>query len=130
MLTYEYKLYNDKSYQNKFDKWLGCARMVYNLAKETKDHVYRQFGINLTAFDLINQLPELKKECPWLKEVGAPTLQQVIERLDDSFKQFFKGGGYPKWAKKWRYKSFVIKQQNKNDLKQTEKVLNFLSLGK
>lgn len=108
--TYEYKLYNKKSYQNKFDRWIGVCRLIYNLSKETKEYAYRQFGVSLSKYDLIKQLPELKNEYPWMKEVNSQTLQEVVERMDKTYKTFFRGGGYPKWAKKGKYRSFKFKQ--------------------
>lgn len=115
--TFEYKMYNNESYQKKFDKWIGTCRLVYNLALETKDYAYRQFEVNMSSYDLIKQLPELKKEFKWIGQVGSQTLQDVIERLDKSYQSFFKGGGFPKWAKRNKYVSFKFKQ----GVKETDK---------
>lgn len=123
--TYKYKLYNNDGYQRKFTRWVGTCRLVYNLAKETKQHAYRQHGVSLSKYDLINQLPELKNEFEWIKEVGSQTLQAVIERLDDAFGKFFNGGGYPKWAKKYKYRSFKFKQ----GVKRTKKGFNLPKFG-
>jgi putative transposase len=45
-------------------------------------------------------------------------LQAVVERLDKTYRSFFKGGGFPKWAKKGRYNSITfkdsVKQQTHN----------------
>lgn len=108
--TYTYKLYNNQSYQRRFIRWIGISRLVYNLAKEAKEIAYNQYGVSLSKYDLMKQLPELKNEFDWMKEVSSQTLQAVIERLDDSFKKFFNGAGYPKWAKKHKYRSFKFKQ--------------------
>lgn len=110
MRTYTYKLYNNHSYQRKFKRWIGVCRLVYNLGKECKEIAYNQFGVTLDKHDLIKQLPALKEEYDWIKEVNAQTLQAVIERLDDSFNRFFNGAGYPKWAQKYKYRSFKFKQ--------------------
>lgn len=115
--TYKYKLYNNKSYQRKFTQWIGTCRCIYNLAKECKEYAYKQNKVTLGKYDLINQLPELKEEFPWIKNVCAQTLQSTIERLDTSFKNFFKGSGYPKWAKKGKYRSFKFKQNVKKTKK-------------
>lgn len=123
--TYTYKLYNNKGYQRKFDRWVGVCRCVYNLAKETKESAY-QNGLILSKFDLMKQLPDLKKEYDWINEVGSQTLQSVIERLDNSFKKFFNGGGYPKWAAKHKYRSFKFKQ----GVKRTDKGFYLPKFGK
>src|SRR5690606_18787965 len=66
---------------------------------------------DLSAFDLVKQLPELKKECPWLKEVNSQSLQQAIQNMDIAFKKFFKGAGFPKFKSKHKgNQSFSIPQ--------------------
>lgn len=55
-------------------------------------------------------MPELKQEFDWIKDVPAQTLQGVIDRLDDAYKTFFRGGGFPKWANKYKYNSLLFKQ--------------------
>jgi putative transposase len=81
---------------------------VYNLALDTKITAYR-YGVSLTKYDLINQLPDLK-ETHWVKQVHSQTLQDVVERLDKAYQSFFKGGGFPKFARKGFYCSFTFKQ--------------------
>lgn len=109
--TYKYKLYNNHGYQRRFTRWIGVCRTIFNTAKETKEFAYQQHGVDLGKYDLIKQLPELKDEFEWMKEVSSQTLQAVIERLDNSFQKFYNGAGYPKWAKKHKYRSFNFNQK-------------------
>lgn len=88
--TYTYKLYPNKQVEEKFNKWLGVTRYVYNLAKETKEIAY-QSGLTLSKYDLAKQLTECKKEVEWLKQVHVHTLDNAIDILDNSYKRFFKG---------------------------------------
>ena len=44
-------------------KHIGSARFVFNLALECKQIAYAGNKVNLSCFDLVKQLPELKKEC-------------------------------------------------------------------
>lgn len=91
------------------NKHIGCVRFIYNLALETKQMAYAGNRINLSCFELINQLPELKEICPWLKEVNSQSLQQPIRNLDNSFTRFFKGQSkFPKFKKKSSKGSFNI----------------------
>src|SRR5690606_22288167 len=60
--------------------------------------------------DQYNQLPELKKLHPWVKEVYSDTLGDVLDRLDKTYQNFFRGGGFPKFAKKGQYNSFTFKR--------------------
>jgi putative transposase len=107
----KYRLYPTNSQKELIAKHIGSSRFVYNLALETKNTAYLGSKHNFSPFDLIKQLPELKKECEWLKEVNSQSLQQSIQNMDIAFKKFFKGAGFPKFKSKHRGKqSFSIPQ--------------------
>ena len=107
----KYRLYPTNSQKELIAKHIGSSRFVYNLALETKNTAYLGYNHNFSPFDLIKQLPELKKECEWLKEVNSQSLQQSIQNMDIAFKKFFKGAGFPKFKSKHKGKqSFSIPQ--------------------
>ncbi len=107
----KYRLYPTKTQKELIAKHIGSSRFVYNLALETKNTAYLGYKYNFSPFDLIKQLPELKKECEWLKEVNSQSLQQSIQNMDIAFKKFFKGAGFPKFKSKHKGKqSFSIPQ--------------------
>jgi putative transposase len=107
----KYRLYPTNSQKELIAKHIGSSRFVYNLALETKNAAYIGSKHNFSPFDLIKQLPDLKKECEWLKEVNSQSLQQSIQNMDIAFKKFFKGAGFPKFKSKHRGKqSFSIPQ--------------------
>ena len=112
--TYKYKLKLSKGQSKNIDSMIGTCRFVYNLALETKIHAYRSFGVSLSKFDLMKQLPELK-EYEWIKNVPSQSLQNVIERMNFAYQSFFKGGGFPKWAKKDQYNSILFKSVSKTE---------------
>lgn len=90
---------------------MGSCRFVYNLALEVKQAAYAGNQVNLSCYDLIRQLPDLKKECPWLRKVNSQSLQQAIGNLDTAFTRFFQGqGGFPQFKKKTAKQSFNIPQ--------------------
>lgn len=132
MLTYTFKIKTTPTLTQKFEQHLGTTRMLYNLAKETREYAYSK-GVKLNKFDLIKQLPELKKEFTWMSEVHSQTLQGVIERLDKGYDKFFQNlrlgitTSLPKWAKKKGWKSVEFKQGN---LKTTKPNLRFEEDGK
>lgn len=107
--TYKYKLKLNNSQTIRVDSWINTCRFIYNLALETKINAYKSGNITLSKFDLMKQLPELKAY-EWIKDVPCHSLQNVIERLDQAYDKFFKGGGFPKWAKKDSYNSIVFKE--------------------
>lgn len=106
--TYTYKIKPNKKAEQKFNHWIGICRYVYNVSKEVKEVSYK-YGLKLSAYDIQKQLTDAKKEHDFLKDVHSQTLQSIVERLDNSFKRFFKGAGYPKWASKKKWKSIPFK---------------------
>ena len=99
--SYKYRLYPTKKQSVLINKHIGACRFVYNLALETKQTAYIGNKINLSCFDLHKQLPDLKKECEWLKDISAQSLQQSITDLDCAFTNFFKHQSeYPKYKSK------------------------------
>jgi len=110
--AYKYRISPTKSQKELITKHIGSSRFVYNLALETKTTAYLGSKHNFSPFDLIKQLPELKKECEWLKEVNSQSLQQSIQNMDIAFKKFFKGAGFPKYKSKHKGKQFFSIPQN------------------
>lgn len=109
--AFKYRLTPTKEQSILLNKHIGASRFTYNLALETKQTAYAGNRVHLNCFDLIKQLPDLKKECEWLKEINSQTLQQPIRNLDNAFTRFFKGqGSFPKFKKKSDGGSFNIPQ--------------------
>jgi putative transposase len=109
--AFRYKLLPNKEQATLINKHIGSVRFVYNLALETKQVAYAGNRVNLSCFDLIKQLPDLKEECMWLKEINSQSLQQPIRNLDNAFTRFFKGqGGFPRFKKRSNGGSFNIPQ--------------------
>jgi putative transposase len=102
-----------------FEQHFGCNRFVYNWALELKVKNYQQHHKKISAFDLINMLPCLKKEHPWLSDVYSQSLQQSIRHLDQAFTSFFRDKkGFPKFKSKHSSKqSFSIPQNISVDFK-------------
>lgn len=99
--AYKYRLYPTPEQQEKLDRWMGMCRFVYNLALETKKAAWESGEKNLTSFDLMKQLTELKHtECPWLAECSGQSLESAITNLDKAYASFFRGNGFPKFKKR------------------------------
>lgn len=109
--AFKYRLIPTASQAALINKHIGSCRFVYNLALEVKQSAYAGNRVNLSCFDLIKQLPDLKKECTWLKDINSQSLQQAIVNLDSAFTRFFKGqGDFPNFKKKSAKQSFQIPQ--------------------
>lgn len=110
MKTYKYKLKPTKEQKEIFESWVNTCRFLYNLALNERILVYELRQKSVSRFDQYNQLPELKKMHPWLAEVYSDTLGDVLDRVDRSYQNFFRGEGFPKYSKKGQYRSFTYKR--------------------
>ena len=107
MLTaYKYRLYPNKKQRQQIDATIGVCRLVYNLALDIKIQAYKEHQKKLNAFDLCYQLIDLKKDYDWIAEVDSQALQAAVKKVDISFKNFYRGNGYPKFKKKRNGGSF------------------------
>ena len=88
----------------------GCCRKVYNIMLDRRISAYKEDGRTISTFELINQLPQLKSELTYLKDVSSYALQQSIMNMGNAFELFFKRGnkGYPKFKRKGVKDSFRI----------------------
>ncbi len=111
MLTYKRKLILTKAQEERISSWIGACRTVYNLGLEIRISAWKNQQKSVSKFDLMKQLPSIK-DIEWIKDVPCHTLQNTMERLDYSYKNFFRtvhsGGGFPKFASKRNYVSILM----------------------
>lgn len=55
----------------------------------------------------ITALPDFKKARPWYAGIDSIVLQQNVKRLDTAYKNFFEGGGFPKFKNRSTFSSFT-----------------------
>jgi len=110
--AFEYRLYPNKEQVELINKHIGSARFIYNIGLEVSNVSNENKTTAFDRNDLIKQIPGLKKDVEWLKEINSQSLQAPIRNLDNAFKRFFKKtSGYPKFKSKWSGKqSFHIPQ--------------------
>lgn len=105
----KYELNPTKMQKEQIRKTCGCCRLVYNTMLDRKITAYKENKTTLSTFELINQIPTLKKEKEFLKECPSQALQQAVKNMDTAYKSFFKkNGGFPKFKKKGCRDSFRI----------------------
>lgn len=110
----KYRIYPTAIQKELIDKHIGACRFVYNLALETKIYAYRSQGLNLSDFDLMKQLPPLKKDLAWLNDVNAHSLEYSITCLDNAYKNLFAGrASFPRFKKKKNAGSFISREDCK-----------------
>ena len=114
--SFKYYIKANKETIEKVNQVLELCRILYNLCLEQRQFVWKNYHKSISGYDQIKELPSLKKFFPELKEVPSQTLQEVVERVDKAFQNFFsrvkKGekSGYPRFKSFDRYDSFTLKQ--------------------
>ena len=99
--AYKYRFYPTNEQKRILAQTFGCCRFVYNWGLSTRKTAYFQHGQSLTYNDLSAQLPNLKKEHPWLLDVSSVPIQQSLRHLDRAYKNFFEGRAkYPAFKKR------------------------------
>ena len=128
--AYKQRIYPNKEQKGLIEKHFGANRWIYNWALNKKIEVYQKNKKSIGCFDLIRELPKLKKENEWLKEVSSQSLQQPIRNLDNAFTRFFRQKkGFPNFKSKRKSRnSFQSPQGNKIDFE--NKRLQFEKIGK
>jgi putative transposase len=109
--AYKYRLYPSNSQKVQIERHFGACRLIWNLALEVKKRAWENAKINISRFNLSTQLVELKNDHIWLYDINSQSLQSVLLHLDNTFKGFFKGAGYPKFKKKSGHQSFQCPQR-------------------
>ena len=113
MLTYKRKLKLSKIQEDRLNSWIGTCRFIYNMGLEIKKEAWKNKQANVSMYNLMKQLIEIKHH-DWIKDVPSQSLQNSLERLDSSYKNFFRtfkiGGGFPKFKSKKTYNSILFKQ--------------------
>jgi putative transposase len=104
-------VYPNREQINRFELTLSSCCFLYNSALQERKYAH-EFGKRVTYNDQQNELPDLKKALPEYGEIYSQVLQDVLRRLDNSFKGFFnRVRGYPRFKQSWRYNSFTYPQK-------------------
>jgi len=108
--SFKYQLRLTQEQESLCNQAAGSCRYVWNRALALKKEAWEKKKERLSRFDLDNLLTEWKKEHDWLSIPPSQSLQQVNKDLDQAFKNFFHGRGYPKFKKKGIHDSFRLPQ--------------------
>ncbi|MBU4501782.1 MAG: transposase [Nanoarchaeota archaeon] len=114
--TYKFRLFPSKRVAGRMERVLGACRFLYNVELEYEKQVYFSDRNFVDKNTLNNLIPGWKCVNPGLGRVHSQVLQNVSDRLDKSFKSFFrrvkngKKAGFPRFKSKERYDSFTFPQ--------------------
>ncbi|PRO66867.1 IS200/IS605 family element RNA-guided endonuclease TnpB [Alkalicoccus urumqiensis] len=114
--AYKFRIYPNRQQEILIAKTIGCSRFVFNHFLSAWNDTYERTGKGLTYHACSSQLPKIKKEYEWLKEVDSIALQTSVKYLSDSFSRFFKKQNKARRfkSKKNPVQSYTTKQTNGN----------------
>jgi len=115
--TFCVKLYKSKKNWVLYDQ-ITLAGEIYNHCIALHKRYYRLYKKSLNVYALINHITKLKKMLRYKhwRQLGSQAIQDVVERIDKSYKLFFRNqkhgikSGTPHFKKRSNYKSFTLKQ--------------------
>jgi len=122
MLSYKFKLYVNKKKNRKLRKIVNECGLTFNHCVRFQKKYYGMYKKHLHKFSMINHIKKIKDKnisrTSYLKRIPSQACQQVIIRVDESYRAFFKwakakkGGrkSPPKMKKIRKFKSFTLVQ--------------------
>ena len=119
--SFKYRIYPNKTQEVKLISTLTTCRYLYNnaLAERIRQSELNKLENNFQVFpwgkpEWIHKYQQMKtltsNKTEFQKQVYSQVLQNVLNRIDRSFKNFFNGAGYPRFQGKNRYNSFTYPQ--------------------
>ena len=118
--TYKYRCYPTKSQISRLENHFSMCRHLYNWSLKDRIEHYQSTGKTLSYNKQQNALPSMKVERPWYKNVHSQVLQNVLIRLDEAYKAFFRrvkegteAPGFPKFKKRGNWSGITYPQHSK-----------------
>ena len=114
--AYKFRIYPTKEQEVLIVKTIGCSRFVFNHFLAKWNETYKETGKGLSYGVCSSELPNLKKEIPWLKDVDSIAIQSSVKNLADAYSRFFKKqNNAPRFkSKRNKVQSYTTKHTNGN----------------
>ncbi|WP_168124075.1 IS200/IS605 family element RNA-guided endonuclease TnpB [Paenibacillus sp. HB172176] len=114
--AFKYRIYPNQEQIVQLRKTLGCSRFVFNHFLKKWQEEYQAKGRGLSYLACATELPAMKCEWPWLKEVDSIALQSAVRNVADAFQRFFtKQNQYPHFkSRKSPVQSYTTRCTNHN----------------
>lgn len=98
--SFKVRIYPTQEQQILLEKSFGASRFIYNHFLKLKQYLYQEFNIKITFNHMSKMLTELKRQKTWLTVPDKCALQNTLKDLDNAYKKFYNGAGYPKFKRK------------------------------
>ena len=109
-----YRLYVNEKQSDKLDNLLYLARQLYNAALQQRRDAWKYQHKSLNYYAQANQLKEVRNEIPAFAQLNFSATQDMLRRLDKSFKAFFRRvktgdkAGFPRFKGRDRLASITF----------------------
>ena len=116
IISYKYRIYPTKKQVAFINHQFSLCRWLYHSALEHRVTAYKSMGKSISYKDQAAELSLIKEEFPEFKNVYSQVLQNVLKRMDNSFRNFFnrvKRGekpGFPRFKGKDFFNSICYPQ--------------------
>lgn len=91
---------------------ISTSAWVWNHSVALQKRYYSLYGGYINVNKLQKHIAKLRNKNPKWKELNSQSVQEICQRVDESYKRFFKGLAKrpPKFKKAKHFNSFVLKQ--------------------
>jgi len=129
--AFKYKLKPTKEQEQRLSNWMGASRWIWNWCLELNQKEYANTKKFIFRNELKCQLPKLKEEHEWLKDVPSQALQNRVIDFDQALKRVWKSKfGFPKFkSKKIEHHNTLRISQINNHIKISRKQIQIPKMG-
>ena len=109
--TFKYRLYPNRKQRESLTATLDVCRHLYNDALQERRDAWKTCRTSVTFNMQSAQLPACKDADMPMRSVYSQVLQDVLHRVDKTYKAFFRrGNGFPRFKGKGWFDSFTYPQ--------------------
>lgn len=130
LLTYQYRLYPTRQQQRLLTDMLNVARQFYNYALQYRRERWQESRYSVTYNEQAAMWRDWRNESPEdnpLRLLNMTSGQQLLRRLDKSYREFLKGKrGIPRFKGKHRFHSLEFRHGDGCKLKLGERTLFYV----
>lgn len=127
--SYRFKLLPNHQQTELLNKWEGHSRWLWNHFLDLEQKEYSANKKFIWRYDLINLIPELKKQNEWLREAPSQSLQQIGTSMDTALKGLKNGKKFPKFKKKNVRNGQILIQNSPLQIKTSESHISLPKIG-
>lgn len=111
MYNISFKAYNNKKLKQ-IHQMINTSAWIWNHCLLLQKRYYRLYGKYINVNKLQKHIAKLRNKNLRWKELNSQSVQEICQRLDESYKRFFKkiAKRPPKFKKAKNFNSFVLKQ--------------------